>query len=196
MILETIITTLNVDGTLNVSPMGPTVNLEADGTPSLDLFELRPFNTSKTFANLKRTKAGVLHITDNVELFARAAIGEFKVVPEAYQCLMIEGKVLRDACRSYEFQVEYIDETGPRMNLNCRTVQVHRNRDFFGFNRAKHAVLEAAIIATRLDFLPAAEVADQFTRFNTIVGKTGALNEQRAMDLLNQFVQDEGNARA
>ena len=28
-----------------------------------------------------------------------------------------------------------------------------RLRDFFGFNRAKHAVIEAAILATRIDFL-------------------------------------------
>ena len=45
MILEAIVTTINEDGSTNISPMGPTV------TADLSQFVLRPFDTSTTFAN-------------------------------------------------------------------------------------------------------------------------------------------------
>lgn len=193
MILETIVTTINQDGSTNVSPMGPTIHLKRNDTiESIENFELRPFNTSQTFANLKRTKAGVLHITDDVEMFARSAIGELDPFPKTRDAEKIEGSIIVDACRSHEFVVEFIDQTQPRMHLNCRTVQTHRHRDFVGFNRGKHAVLEAAILATRLDFLPASEISDQFVRLNTIVEKTGGPSELAAIAMLNKYVEQAG----
>lgn len=182
MILEAIVTTINDDGTPNISPMGPTVN-----DASLKTFELRPFPTSRTFANLKRTKMGVLHITDDVEMFALAALGSLNT-PPLQDASRVTGKIISDSCRWFEFQVEFIDETGPRISLNCRTVHQGRMRDFWGFNRAKHAVIEAAILATRIDFLPAEEVRDQFTRFESIIIKTGGEQEKSAFDRLSQFV--------
>ena len=189
MILETIVTTINEDGSPNASPMGPTIDVQPGvDLETIDSFELRPFDTSRTFANLKRTKAGVLHITDNSEMFARSAIGSLDPFPETRDAEEVQGHIIVDACRSYEFVVEFIDQTGPRMSLNCRTVKRHRHRDFLGFNRARHAVLEAAILATRLDFLPASEISDQLFRLNTIVKKTGGPQEHAAIAMLNQFV--------
>ncbi len=185
MILESIVTTLNEDGSANVSPMGPNV------THNFDRFELRPFNTSRTFANLKRTRTGVLHVTDDVQLFARAAIGQLEPLPEFFLAKKVNGQVIADSCRWYEFEVDYIDETGPRMNLNCRTLHAGRNRDFWGFNRAKHAVLEAAIMATRLEFLPADVIREQFTRLHTTIAKTGGPQEIDAFEMLCEFVGHE-----
>ena len=185
MILESIVTTINEDGTPNISPMGPLV------PEGIDKFELRPFDTSRTFANLKRTKSGVLHVTDDVELFARSAIGKLDSLPTLNAAEQIEGNIIADACRAYEFKVDYIDETGQRMHLNCQTVKSHRIRDFWGFNRAKHAVLEAAILATRLDFLPSQEIQEQYVRLATIVSKTGGVKENFAFQLLSDFVNSQ-----
>jgi hypothetical protein len=182
MILEAIVTSLNEDGTTNISPMGPTVSHD------MSRFELRPFNTSTTFANLKRTRSGVLHITDDVGLVARAAIGCSDSTPKLKPAKVAACQVVASSCRWYEFEVEFIDEIGPRISLNCKTIHAERNRDFFGFNRAKHAVIEAAILATRLDFLPAEEIADQYHRLATIVTKTGGEQEKTAFDLLQKFV--------
>ena len=185
MILEAMVSTINDDGSVNLSPMGPTVNED------LSRFELRPFNTSKTFANLKRTRQGVLHITDDVLLFALTAIGRKPNDPQLRPAEKIDGQILESACRYYEFQVDFIDETGPRMSLNCSTVHSGRLRDFWGFNRAKHAVLEAAILATRLDFLPREEVHEAMVRLTTIVEKTAGQQERTAMEMLNQFVDQQ-----
>ena len=61
-------------------------------------------------------------------------------------------------------------------------------RDFFGFNRAKHAVLEAAILATRTSFLPPDEVAREFARLEPLVAKTGGEQERAAFALLQAHV--------
>lgn len=192
MILESIVTTTNQDGTTNISPMGPNLPNSTDG--QITNFELRPFDTSRTFANLKRTKMGVLHVTDDVELFANTAIGR-SYEPDLMQAEIIEGKFLSGACRAYEFRVNFIDETGQRMHLNCEVIKVHRLRDFWGFNRAKHAVLEAAILATRLDFLPKEEIAESFAKLKTTVAKTGGTREHMAFELLESYVTEEaGNS--
>ena len=82
--------------------------------------------------------------------------------------------------------------TARKMNLNCSTVRQGRLRDFWGFNRAKHAVLEAAILATRLDFLPKQEVADGMSRLKVIVEKTAGEEEAAAMGLIERFINDSG----
>ena len=68
MILESIVTTHSSDGQCNVAPMGPLFDGQSD------CFELRPFSGSQTLANLTDTKQGVLHITDDVTIFAEAAV--------------------------------------------------------------------------------------------------------------------------
>lgn len=192
MILESIVTTINQDGSVNVSPMGPTLNGD------LQKFELRPFNTSQTFANLKRNRSGVVHITDDVGLIAQSAIGKLSPLPEFFPAEKINGQVIANTCRWYEFQVDYIDENSARTNINCSTLHTGRVRDFWGFNRAKHAVIEAAILATRIDFLPREEIQEQFQRLETIILKTGSDQESTAFELLSGHVghQIGNNTRA
>ena len=69
-LLEGIVTTLNEDGSPHITPMGPIVDA------SFSQILLRPYRTSTTYQNLKRTGQGVLHVTDDVEMFARAAVGQ------------------------------------------------------------------------------------------------------------------------
>lgn len=184
MILEAIITTTNDDGSVNVSPMGPF--LESDPA---DGFELRPFETSRTFANLRNRPFGVLHVTDDVMLFAKAAIGKLDGIPAVRNGEVNEAAfILKDACRWVEFEAVYFETSEPRKNIRCKAIAAGRQRDFWGFNRGKNAVLEAAILATRIDFLPAEEVARQFKSLRVIVDKTGGETELEAMSLLEEFV--------
>lgn len=182
MILEGIVTTLNVDGGVNIAPMGPRV----DG--ALRQFVLRPFRTSTTFQNLKRTGQGVLHVTDDVELLARAAIGRLQTLPDLAPAEGVAGYRLADTCRWYSFQVIHLADRDERTTILAEVVAMGRVRDFFGFNRAKHAVVEAAILATRTHLLPAEEIAADFARLKVLVDKTGGPHEQRAFDLLSDYV--------
>src|SRR5262245_38172984 len=147
MILEGVVTTVGPAGEVNVAPMGPRVE-----PGELRRFLLRPFPTAQTFRNLKARGEGVLHVTDDVLLLARAALGAAEPPPPLRPAQKVRGFVLEDACRWYEFRVSSIDEREERVRVEAEVVHCGRGRDFFGFNRAKHAVVEAAILATRTDF--------------------------------------------
>lgn len=182
MILEGIVTTLNADGRPNISPMGPIVD------PAMDRLTLRPFQTSTTYQNLKRTGEGIFHVTDDVELLARAAIGRLLELPALLQADSIRGVILADACRWYAFRVVRLDDAHERTTIECEVVGQGRIRDFFGFNRAKHAVLEAAILATRVGLLPPEQIREEFQRLAIPVQKTAGDQEQRAFALLEEYV--------
>jgi len=182
MILEGLVTTINADGMPNISPMGPLVDAQ------MRQFVLRPYQTSGTYANLKRTQQGVLHVTDDVDMLARAAVDRLNPLPRLVKAKKVEGVVIADACRWYEFRVASLDDRSPRTTIACQVVAKGRIRDFFGFNRAKHAVLEAAILATRLDFLPPQEIRAEFRRLAVLVDKTAGDQERRAFQFLDQYV--------
>jgi hypothetical protein len=165
--------------------MGPIVDAE------FRRLLLRPYQTSTTFQNLKRTGEGVLHVTDDVELFARAAVGELSVEPRTVATKAINGRVLVDACRWYEFRVDSLDDSAERTEILARVVKRGRNRDFFGFNRAKHAVIEAAILATRTKWLQAEFVRSEFNRLAVIVEKTGSRKEHAAFRFLEAYVTEK-----
>jgi hypothetical protein len=189
LILEGLITTLDPDGSPHLAPMGPRV--EGD----FARFTLRPFPTSSTYQNLVRHPEGVLHVSDDALLLAKAAIGAVDVFPRVRPAERIRGVVLSDCCRYYEFVVRSMDTSTERVTIEAETVHSGRSRDFFGFNRAKHAVLEAAILATRLHLLPLAEVAAEFRKLRVIVGKTGGPDEYAAMDLLEARLRAEEASR-
>ena len=150
VILEGIVTTLNHDATLNIAPMGPRV----DPATNLARFELRPYRSSTTYQNLKARGEGVFHVTDDVLLLAQTAIGvAASPTPATRPADVVAGRILLDACRYYEFRVVELDDRDERATIVAETAAPGRLRDFFGFNRARHAVLEAAILATRTEFL-------------------------------------------
>ena len=101
-ILEGIVTTRNVDDTVNISPMGPIV-----GEQFTHLI-LRPFPTSTTYQNLHRNGQGVFHVTDDVQLFAEAALGQPDPLPT------LDGLILTDACRWYAFEIQSLDDSEER----------------------------------------------------------------------------------
>ncbi len=180
-ILEGLVTTTNPDGSMHCAPMGPHVDSH------WRYLLLRPFPTSHTFHNLKARGEGVLHVTDNVLLMAKAAVGELET-PEFRLAERIEGYILLDACRFYEFQVIDIDDSGERIEMNCEVVHTGSTRDFWGFNRAKHAVLEAAILATRLHILPIEDVRIEYRKLGIIVEKTGGEREIQAFEFLLAYL--------
>lgn len=177
MILEGIVTTQNAEGTLNIAPMGPCVD------SGMQRFILRPFQSSTTFRNLSAIPEGVLHVTDDALMLARAAIG-LELDPPRRPADVVRGQILTSACRYYEFRVLRIDDVDERASIEAETVAHGDLRPFFGWNRAKHAVLEAAILATRVGILPQAEIRAQIERLQPWVNKTGGPDEHAAFALL------------
>jgi uncharacterized protein len=187
VILEGVVTTLSPDGALNIAPMGPWI----DPDQSMARFVLRPFHTSTTYHNLKSRGEGVFHVTDDVLLLAQTAIGATPMpTPATHAADVITGQILNDACRYYEFRVVEVDDREERTAIVVETVAQGRQREFFGFNRAKHAVVEAAILATRADWLPMDEMLEDFRKFALLVDKTGGPRERAAFTLLHRHIRE------
>jgi hypothetical protein len=192
MILEGIVTTISRTGEVNIAPMGPLVDPgAASGEPARIV--LRPYRTARTYANLRDHGEGVLHVTDDVLLLARAAVGALDPPPPMRPAARVRGWVLVDACRYHEFRVIAHDESAERVRLEAEVVHTGRIRDFFGFNRAKHAVVEAAILATRTALLPMDEIESEYRRFSVLVEKTGGPQEHAAFAFLQQYLQQIRN---
>src|SRR5262245_22684521 len=104
LLLEGLVTTLNADATPHITPMGPIVD------PEFTRLLLRPYRTSTTYQNLKRSGQGVLHVTDDVDMIARAAVGQLASTPRLFPTKAIDGAILADACRWYAFEVESLND--------------------------------------------------------------------------------------
>lgn len=182
LIAEGIVTTVNPDGSANISPMGPRLNREFTR-----LF-LRPYQTSTTYQNLKRTGEGVFHVTDDVLLIAKAAVGRLVPQPTLQPATDVRGFLLADACRWFAFRVSHLEDSEERTSIECTVVGSGELRPFFGFNRAKHAVLEAAILATRVGILPAEQIQEELQRLAIPVEKTAGEQERAAFEFLRNYV--------
>ncbi len=185
MILEGIVTTMSREGVLNIAPMGPSVPDDLN----MRQFELRPYRSSTTYANLEQTGEGVFHVTDDVLLLAQTAIGQpVEPQPELRAARRVKGWVLAGACRYYEFRVVDSEDRTERARMTVETLVEERLRDFLGFNRARHAVVEAAILATRTSFLPRTQILAELDRLAVVVAKTGGPVEDAAFRLLFDHV--------
>jgi uncharacterized protein len=120
-------------------------------------------------------------------LFAQGAVSspQFPSTPAA----VVKGVVLEAACSWRELRVKTVDATPPRSRIEAQVVHRGMKREFIGFNRARHAVLEAAILATRTHLLPAEHIREEFARLQIIVDKTAGPREREAMAFLTQHVQ-------
>jgi hypothetical protein len=181
VIIETIVTTTDRDGRVNIAPMGVEWGEET--------IVVKPFLETTTFRNLRDTGVAVVNLTDDVLIFARAAISNptFPTHPAEH----VRGVVLDAACSWRELEVLRLDDTPPRARIETRVVHTGTQREFLGFNRARHAVLEAAILATRTHLLPPQEIRDELRRLQVIVDKTAGPREHEAMALLTGYVREQ-----
>jgi hypothetical protein len=174
VIIESIVTTVDDVGRVNCAPMGVEWGDET--------IVLKPFLETATYRNLIATRAAVVNLIDDVRVFARAAIANPEYPTTA--AVVVRGVVLADCCSWREVEGRSIDSTPPRSRIETAVVHRGFNREFIGFNRARHAVLEAAIHATRLHLLGRAFIEDEMARLQTIVDKTAGDHEREAMTLL------------
>jgi hypothetical protein len=181
MIIESILTTLDEQGEVNIAPMGVVWGEET--------ITIKPYKETTTYRNLSANGVAVVNLTDNVLIFAKSAIAN--PVFDTRPAVVVQGQALEDVCSWREVEVVDANTDGPRALFTTRVVYHGFNREFLGFNRARHAVLEAAILATRTRFLPAAEILADFERLQVIVDKTAGPQEHQAMSLLTEYVQKE-----
>ena len=172
MIIETVTTTINPDGTVNCAAMGVEWGEDA--------IAILPYRSTRTLRNLQACGAAVVNLTDDILLFTQAALEDPH--PPTRPAAVVDGAVLADACSWREVKVDAIDVTGPRARVTTRVVGRGTGREFVGFSRACHAVLEASILASRARRLPADEIRAELARLTVVVDKTAGPRERAAMD--------------
>ena len=179
MVIETVVTTLNPDGSVNCGAMGVEWGAEQ--------IVIKPFRGTRTLRNLRATGAAVVNLTDDVLLFSQAALGDPQ--PPTHPAASVEGAVLDDACSWREVRVEAIDDSEQRARVSTVVVDGGTGREFLGLNRARHAVLEASILASRVRMLDAAELRTELRRLQVLVDKTGGSREREAMEYVRRHVR-------
>jgi hypothetical protein len=174
MIRESIITTLSAADEVHIAPMGV---VWRDGFPTL-----APFRPSRTLDNLRARPSAVVSHTDDVRVFAGCLTGrrDWPVRPAD----KVDGVVLADALSHQELEVASFDDDEVRPRFHCRVVHEAMHRSFRGFNRAQAAVIEAAVLVSRLELLPFEKIEREIEYLAIAIEKTAGPREREAWDWL------------
>jgi hypothetical protein len=178
MIRETILTTAAADGRLHIAPIG----IIADG----EGWVIAPFRPSTTLDNLQAVPFAVANYTDDVRVFAGCLTGRshWPTLPAD----QVPVRRLADTLAHAELAVERVSEDPQRPRFHCRVVRLVSHSPFSGFNRAQAAVIEAAILVSRLAMLPRARIESEIAYLKTAVDKTAGAAEQEAWNWLMQKI--------
>jgi uncharacterized protein len=178
MIYETVVVTEDRDGNANVAPLG----VREEG----ELLVLAPFRPSTTLHNLELTGEVVVNMTDDVAVIAGCLTGhkDWPLLPAA----QIKGWRLPQALSHVECRVERIEDDEKRPRFYCRRIFEQTHAPFKGFNRAQAAVLEMAILVSRLHMLPAEKIDREIDYLQIAIDKTAGERERMAWGWLQERV--------
>ena len=182
MIYEIIITSRNADGTPHIAPMG----VRRDG----GLFVVAPFRPSRTLDNLARERHAVINFTDDVRVFAGCLTGRYEWPLCA--ATRIPAPRLQDSLSHAELEVQKFEDDAQRPRFLCTVVHEETHGPFTGFNRAQAAVLEAAILVSRLHMLPADKIQRELEYLRIAVEKTAGERERLAWSWLEARIVEFG----
>lgn len=174
LIHECVVTTLSHEGRPHIAPLG----LIEDG----EFWIAAPFRPSATLFNLTRTPKATASFTDDARVFASLVTGT-----RAFPLTDVEGwpaPRLSCALAHAELQVVRADDDEIRPRFYCRVRRVESHRPFLGMNRARAAVLEACILATRLERLPREKIESEIAYLRIAIDKTAGDAEREAWDMV------------
>ncbi len=184
MIIEGLLTTRTATGLPHVAPMGPMVDEQ------LVDWTLRPFASSTTYQLLREHPQAVFHVVDDVLPIVQAALG--MPIDLQFEQHASGNWIIANSCHWYQLEVTQWDLTSARTVALARVTDQGVRRPFWGWNRAKHAVLEATILATRLHLVDRHAIADDLLRLQQAVEKTAGARERSAWCLVKEFIDHSG----
>ena len=180
LIVETIVTTKTATGEVHIAPLG----LIAEG----ERWVLAPFRPSRTLDNLREVPFAVASHTDDVRVFAGCLTGRKSWPTRAAD--KIDGAVLDGAVSHWELAVERVTEDEQRPRFSCRVVHAASHRPWSGFNRAQAAVLECAVLVSRLKMLPGDKVEAELKYLEIAIAKTAGAREEEAWGWLMERIAE------
>lgn len=185
MIYETVITTVDKEGVIHIAPMGITIEN--------DFYVIAPFRPSRTLLNLQETESAVINMTDDVRIIAGCLTGRNDWPTQLAK--KIEGRVLTSALSHLEVKINSCVDDELRPRFYCDVVYSEMHKAFKGFNRAQAAVLEAAILVSRLDMLAVEKIVKEISYLKIAIDKTAGADERLAwgwlIEKINEHYQEE-----
>jgi hypothetical protein len=175
MIHETIVTTASPDGLPHIAPMG----VRREGEHVL----LAPFKPSATLDNIVATRVAVVNYTTDVRIFAGCVTREATDWPTV-RATRIAGIRLAAPLAHDELELEAISGDPQRPELTMRCVHRETHAPFTGFNRAQAAVVEGAVLVSRLFMLSAEKVDAEMAYLQIAIDKTAGDAERVAWNWL------------
>ncbi len=169
-IVETIVTTTNEAGEVHIAPLG----LIAEG----ERWVIAPFRPSRTLDNLTAVPFAVASHTDDVRVFAGCLTGRKSWPTRGAE--KVQGAVLEGAVSHWELAVEDVTADEVRPRFACRVVHTANHRPWEGFNRAQAAVLECAVLVSRLKMLPPDKIDAELKYLEIAITKTAGPREEEA----------------
>ena len=179
VIFEAVVTTVAPDGKPHVAPMG--VRYQGE------LIVLMPFKPSTTLDNILASSSAVLNIVTDTRVFAGCVTGR-----RAWPLLAaekIEGVRLASALSHVELALAERVDDAQRPVLRMKRVHEVAHARFAGFNRAQAAVIEGAVLVSRLHMLPAQKVDSEMAYLQIAIDKTAGPEEREAWGWLVEAVQ-------
>lgn len=178
-IRETILTTISRAGKVHIAPLG--IIQERDG------WVIAPFRPSTTLDNLAEVRFAVANYTDDVRVFAGCLTGRKDwptvAIPDC-PVPRIEAALAHSVLEIVEVSD---DEVRPRHF--CRVVSEETHAPFTGMNRARAAVLELAILVSRLNMLPREKIEAELAYLQIAIDKTAGPDEREAWGWLMERVE-------
>ena len=177
-IVETIVTTQSADGIVHVAPLG----LIGDG----DHWIIAPFAPSRTLDNLRAVPFACASHTADVRIFAGCITGRksWPVTPAA----TIKAARLTACVSHWELAVDHVIEDVLRPRFVCRIAHAESHEPWSGHNRAQAAVIECAVLASRLHMLPAEKIDAELEYLNIAISKTAGPAELEAWGWLMEKI--------
>jgi hypothetical protein len=177
-IFETVVTSVDADGRPHVAPMGVRYR---DGR-----VVLMPFKPSTTLDNIVATGHAVLNVVVDTRVFAGCVTGrrDWPTLP----ALQVPGVRLACALNHVELGLEELADDVQRPVLRMARRHEAAHAPFVGFNRAQAAVIEAAVLVSRLHMLPAPKVDAEMAYLQIAIDKTAGPAEHEAWGWLREAI--------
>ena len=169
-IRECIVTSIRDDKSIHIAPMG----IHEDGEHLIIL----PFKPSATLDNLERDGTATLNYTDDVRVYAGCLTGhrDWPTCPTD----VIKGVRLENCLAHTELEVLDKVEDELRPKYICKVAHEVTHKPFHGYNRAQSAVIELAILTSRLHMLPEDKIKQEIDYLTIGYEKTSGPREQEA----------------
>ncbi len=181
MIREVIVSSCSAEGVNQIAPMGVVWRGEEEVV-------IAPFRPSKTLDNILSSGCAVINYCDDVRVFAGCLTGRYDW-PLA-EAEAVPAPRLAEVPAHCEVRLQRVEEDEIRPRLICRPVHQAMHRPFQGFNRAQVAVLELAILVSRLQWLPPEKIDNELAYLTIAVEKTAGEREREAWNWLMVRVEE------